>query len=65
MFVCEAVTQLRLLYIYLSRGRCPAAALYAAVLSFNTIDQTYRIGWSSGNAVDLYSGDAEFKSRLW
>jgi hypothetical protein len=33
MFLCEAVIQQRLLYIFLSRGRCPATGLLATSLN--------------------------------
>jgi hypothetical protein len=46
MYVCEAFTQQRLLYIYLSRGRFPATGQHAtllltwkAIISLNSINQ--------------------------
>jgi hypothetical protein len=39
MFICEGVTLLRLLYIFLSRGRCPAKGLHAIIINSISVDQ--------------------------
>jgi hypothetical protein len=38
MFVCEAVTRQRILYICLFRGRCPTTGLHSTILWFHCRD---------------------------
>jgi hypothetical protein len=53
MFVCEAVTQQRPLYICFSRGRCPETDLNATVLNNDTFDNQERVDKSKAKSRNV------------